>query len=215
MGQGQFARLAFARSFSARGRHAGQGSEMESLDSPDAQGLERFRDYLRLLVRLQIGARPNARIDPSDVVQQTLMEAFEKRAQFRGSTDAEQAAWLRMILARNVADVFRAQGRLKRDVTRERSLDEDLDESSARLGRWLAAEQPSPSEHARLHERAILLAGALARLPEPQREAVILHYWQGCSLAEIASSLDRSASAVAGLLKRGLKNLRTELDGRA
>ena len=120
-----------------------------------------------------------------------------------------------MILARNVADVIRAQGRLKRDVTRERSLDEDLDESSAHLGRWLAADQPSPSEHARLHEQAILLADALARLPDLQREAVILHYWQGCSLADIASSLDRSTTSVAGLLKRGLKNLRTELDGRA
>ena len=170
--------------------------------------LGRFRDYLTVLVRLQLGARPNARIDPSDVVQQTLMEAFEKRDQFRGNTDAEQAAWLRMILARNVADVFRAQGRLKRDVTRERSLDEDLDESSARLGRWLALDQPSPSEHARLHEQAILLADALARLPELQREAVILHYWQGCSLAEIGSSLDRTTSSVAGLLKRGLKQLR-------
>jgi RNA polymerase sigma-70 factor (ECF subfamily) len=212
MGQRQFARLAFARSLTASDRHAGQGPEMESLDFPDAQGLERFRDYLRLLVRLQLGVRPNAGIDPSDVVQQTLMEAFEKRAQFRGTTDAEQAAWLRTILARNVVDALRARGRLKRDVTRERSLDEDLDESSARLGRWLAADQPSPSEHARLHEQAILLADALARLPEFQREALILHYWQGCSLAEIASSLDRSASSVAGLLKRGLKTLRTELD---
>src|SRR5271166_2423616 len=143
---------------------------MESPDSPDAQRLDGFRDYLRLLVRLQLGSRPNPRADPSDVVQQTLMEAFEKRAQFRGSTSAEQAAWLRMILARNVADMLRAQGRLKRDVTRERSLDEELDESSARLGRWLAAEQPTPSEHARLHEQAILLADALARLPEHQRE---------------------------------------------
>jgi RNA polymerase sigma-70 factor (ECF subfamily) len=188
---------------------------MESLDSPDAHLFERFRDYLKLLVRLQFGVRPSARIDPSDLVQQTLMEAFEKRAQFRGSTDDEQAAWLRTILARNVADAFRAQGRLKRDVNRERSLDQDLDESSARLGRWLAADQPSPSEHARLHEQAILLADALARLPELQREAVILRYWQGCSLVEIASSLDRTESAVAGLLKRGLKYLRTELDGRA
>ncbi len=152
---------------------------MEPTDFPDAQGLERFRDYLRLLARLQLGARPSARVDPSDVVQQTLMEAFEKRDQFRGKTSAEQAAWLRRILARNVADVFRAQGRLKRDATRERSLDEELDESSARLGCWLAREQPSPSEHAQSHEQAILLADALARLPEHQREALVLHYWQG------------------------------------
>jgi RNA polymerase sigma-70 factor (ECF subfamily) len=139
---------------------------MDPPDLTDAQGLERFRDYLKLLVRLQFGVPPTARIDPSDLVQQTLMEAFEKRAQFRGNTDDEQAAWLRTMLARNVDEILRAEGRLNRDVNRERSLDEELDKSSARLGRWLAADQPSPSEHARPHEQAILVADALARLPE-------------------------------------------------
>jgi RNA polymerase sigma-70 factor, ECF subfamily len=185
---------------------------MEQGDFPEAGRLERFRDYLRLLARLQLGARPTGRIDPSDIVQQTLMEAFEKRHQYHGETSAEQAAWLRRILAHNVADVLRAQGRLKRDVTRERSLEEQLDQSSARLGNWLALAQPTPSEHAQQHEQAIVLADALARLPEHQREALVLHYWQGRSLAEIGVSLDRSTSAVAGLLKRGLKQLRAQLD---
>lgn len=185
---------------------------MEPVDFPEAGRLERFRDYLRLLARLQLGTSPTGRVDPSDIVQQTLMEAFEKREQFRGNTQAEQAAWLRRILARNVADVFRAQGRLKRDVTRERSLEEQLDQSSARLGSWLALAQASPSEVAQQHEQAILLANALARLPEHQREVLVLHYWQGCSLAEIGASLDRTTSSVAGLLKRGLKQLRTQLD---
>jgi RNA polymerase sigma-70 factor (ECF subfamily) len=185
---------------------------MEAREFPDAGRLERFRDYLRLMARLQLGARPTGRLDPSDIVQQTLMEAFEKRDQFRGGTGAEQAAWLRKILARNVADALRAQGRLKRDVTRERSLEEQMDQSSAQLGRWLALDQPSPSEHAQRHEQAILVADALARLPESQREAVVLHYWQGRSLAEIGVALDRSIAAVAGLLKRGLKQLRAELD---
>jgi RNA polymerase sigma-70 factor, ECF subfamily len=185
---------------------------MEPPEIPEAQGLERFRDYLRLLARLQLGARRTAAVDPSDIAQQTLIEAFEKRDQFRGGTRAEQAAWLRRMLARNVADLLRAQGRLKRDVTRESSLDEKLDESSARLGCWLAVEQPTPSEHAQLHERAIILADALARLPEHQREVLVLHYWQGCTVGEIGVALDRSPSAVAGLLKRGLKHLRAELD---
>jgi RNA polymerase sigma-70 factor (ECF subfamily) len=185
---------------------------MEPRDFPEAQPLERFREYLRLLARLQLGVRPTARIDPSDIVQHTLMEAFEKRDQFRGGSSAEQAAWLRKMLARNVADALRAQGRLKRDANRERSLAEELDQSSARLGAWLPSEQPTPSEHAEQHERAILLADALARLPEHEREVVVLHYWQGCSLAEIGVSLDRSTGSVAGHLKRGLKHLRAELN---
>ena len=73
---------------------------MEPREFPEAGRLERFRDYLRLLARLQLGTSPTGRVDPSDIVQQTLMEAFEKRDQFRGNTQAEQAAWLRRILAR-------------------------------------------------------------------------------------------------------------------
>jgi RNA polymerase sigma-70 factor (ECF subfamily) len=185
---------------------------MEPGGFPEAGRLERFRDYLRLLARIRLGACPTGRIDPSDIVQQTLMEAFVKRDQFRGATSEELAAWLRRILARNVADALRAQGQQKRDVSRARSLEQQMEESSAQLGDWLACEQSTPSEHAQRHEQAILLADALARLPEHQREALILHYWQGCSLAEISVSLERSTTAVAGLLKRGLKHLREQLD---
>jgi RNA polymerase sigma-70 factor (ECF subfamily) len=185
---------------------------MEPGGFPEAGGLERLRDYLRLLARIRLGARLTGRIDPSDIVQQTLMEAFVKRDQFRGATSEERAAWLRRILARNVADALRAQSQQKRDVSRERSLEQQMEESSAQLGDWLAREQSTPSEYAQRHEQAILLADALARLPEHQREALVLHYWQGCSLAEISVSLDRSTTAVAGLLKRGLKHLREQLD---
>ena len=61
-------------------------------------------------------------------------------------------------------------------------------------------------------ERLLRLAEALEALPEAQREAVELHYWQGWSLAEIAAHLDRSTAAIAGLLQRGLKKLRHLLE---
>src|SRR5207253_5004214 len=98
-----------------------------------------------------------------------------------------------------------------RDVARERSLEAALDASSARLQSWLAAEQSSPSQQAERHEQAVRLANALATLPEAQREALVLQHWHGWSLAQIASHLGRSESAVAGLLKRGLKQLRQQL----
>jgi RNA polymerase sigma-70 factor, ECF subfamily len=185
---------------------------MEPRSFPDAPRLERYRDYLRLLTRVQLGRAWGGRLDPSDLVQQTLLEAYQKRDQFRGGTDEAQGAWLRAILARNVADAVRASGRRKRDVTRERSLETELEDSSIRLGAWLAAEQSTPSEHAVRHEQAVLLANALSRLPESQQEALVLHYWQGCTLAEIAGRLDRTTDAVAGLLKRGLKNLRLVIE---
>jgi RNA polymerase sigma-70 factor (ECF subfamily) len=174
--------------------------------------LTRFRDYLRLLARAQLGPRLQAKLDPSDVVQQTLLEAHRDLAQFRGTTSGELAAWLRRILARNLANAARDLGRDKRDVSREQSLQALIEASSARLEAWLAADGPSPSESAGRHEQAARLAAALATLPEPQRLAVELRHLHGWTLNDIAEHLEKSPAAVAGLLHRGLERLRTLLD---
>src|SRR3954454_797088 len=109
---------------------------------------ERFRDYLLLLARSCLGRHERALLAPSDVVQQTLLEAHRKRDQFRGRSDAELAAWLRQMLKYCIADAFRAGGRAKRAAARERSLEAAVEESSSRLEAWLAADQSSPSERA-------------------------------------------------------------------
>jgi RNA polymerase sigma-70 factor (ECF subfamily) len=177
----------------------------------EPQRLEQARKYLRLLARLQLDHRLQSKLDPSDIVQQTMLEAFAKREQFRGSTEAEWLAWLRTMLAHNLADAVRAFAQDKRDVGRERSLEAALQESSRRLEAWLAAEQSSPSQQAHKHDRALRLAAALAELPEANREALIMHYCQDRPLAEIAEQLGRTPAAVAGLLKRGLRELRGKL----
>jgi RNA polymerase sigma-70 factor (ECF subfamily) len=178
--------------------------------SPD-QTLERYRAYLGLLARLQLDPRLQGKIDLSGVVQQTLLEAYQARPRFRAQVSGQQTAWLRRILANNLADEIRKLHTDKRDLGRERSLEAALDESSARLEGWLAADQSSPSQQAERHEQAVRLAQALANLPEAQREALVLQHWHGWSLAEIARHLGRSHAAVAGLLKRGLQQLRAQL----
>jgi RNA polymerase sigma-70 factor, ECF subfamily len=180
------------------------------LQSPGPQ-LERFRAYLGLLARLRLDPRLRAKLDASDIVQQTLLQAQQALAQFRGRTTAEAAAWLRQILANNLAHARRDFGRGKRDVARERSLEADLEQSSARLAVWLAAEQSSPSQRAERNEQILRLAQALETLPAAQREAVELHYWHDWSLADIGAHMSRSAAAVAGLLHRGLQQLRARL----
>jgi RNA polymerase sigma-70 factor (ECF subfamily) len=173
--------------------------------------LERFRSYLVLLARLKLDRKLRGKLDASDVVQQTMLEAHQALESFRGDDVAAQAVWLRQILARNLANAVRDLTRAKRDVRKERSLQADLDASASRLEGWLAAEQSSPSQKMERHERALGLAEALAQLPESQRDAVVLRHLQECSLAEIAAQLDCTTAAVTGLLQRGLKNLRKSL----
>jgi RNA polymerase sigma-70 factor (ECF subfamily) len=186
---------------------------MSSAPDDAGQVLARFRAYLRLLARLHLHPKLRGKLDPSDLVQQTLLQAHQGLQAIRGRSEGEIAAWLRRILARNLAQAVRDFGRECRDVDREQSLEQALAESSARLGAWLAAEESSPVEQAQRNEDALRLAEALEQLPEDRREALVLQHWQGWSVAEIAAHLGRTPAATAGLIKRGLKQLREMLDG--
>jgi RNA polymerase sigma-70 factor (ECF subfamily) len=150
--------------------------------------LEGDRDYLHLLSRVGLDARLRALVDSSDVVQQTLLRAHERIGQFRGACESELLAWLRAILARQMADLARRAGQPHR-VWRQ-SLEAALEQSSARLASWLADEQPSPGEQAQRREQLLHLTEALARLPEDQRTAVELHHLEGyCRFSRDGSSL--------------------------
>src|SRR5205807_112185 len=126
----------------------------EQTDGPHSR-LEHHRDYLRLLARLQIDPRLRSKLDPSDVVQEALLTAHQKLDQFRGQTDAEMAAWLRQILVNHLAQALRKFRGPQRDVAVEQSLEAAVEESSARLERWLAADQPGPGQQL-LHEEQLL-----------------------------------------------------------
>lgn len=170
--------------------------------------LERHREYLRLLARLQLPARLRNKLDPSDVVQQTLLRAHQNLDQFRGETEAELAAWLRQILVHGLADAVRQFAGATRDVALERTLHEAVAGSSARLESLLRSDTTSPSGQVMQQEAFCQLADALALLPEDQCIVVELHHLQGYSVAEVALEVDRTEASVAGLLRRGLKRLR-------
>jgi RNA polymerase sigma-70 factor (ECF subfamily) len=173
--------------------------------------VERYRQYLVMLADRQLDSRLRGKLDASDVVQQTLLEAHQNREQFRGTHEAELVAWLRKILAHNLLDAMRGLRREKRDVAREQSINAAIEQSSVRLEGWLADEQSTPSQKFARQEEAVRLADTMAQLPNAQREALILKNWHGWTVAEIAQHMGRTSAAVAGLLKRGLKQLRQQL----
>jgi RNA polymerase sigma-70 factor, ECF subfamily len=198
-----------------RGAPPAAAPPSEGAGAPGANQSEviaRARDYLRVLARVGLDPRLRwSKVDESDVVQQSLLEAHRDWDQFRGTTGAERFAWLRQILARNLSNLLRDYTRAKRDVNRERVPDPAVEASSVRLERWLAADLTTPGTAAVREEEAVRVALALSELPEQQREAVILRHWHGYSVAEIAAQLSTTPDAVTGLLYRGLKALRTRL----
>jgi RNA polymerase sigma-70 factor (ECF subfamily) len=178
------------------------------------QLLELYRSYLATLARLQIGRRLQGKVDPSDLVQQTFLEAHRDFGQFRGTTEAELVSWLRQILARNLASVVQHYyGTGRRNVRLERELTAELDESSRLLDRGLAAEQSTPSQEAARREQAVLLADALEHLPEDYRRVLVLRNLEALSFAQVARRMGRSVEAVKKLWVRALDRLRRMVGG--
>jgi len=180
------------------------------MDLPPDQpkSLEQLRPYLRALARMQIENQFQAKIDASDIVQLTLLEAHRGLDQFRGESDEELRGWLRRIMARNLADEVRKFRRGKRDAGLEQCLQDALTGSSMCLERYLDGGITSPDNRAIRNEQLIGLSEAIESLPEDQRRAVTLHHLQGKSSAEIAIQMNKTEIAIAGLLRRGLKRLR-------
>ena len=183
------------------------------MQKPEGFRAEDYRSYLAVLARVQLAKAGLLRrkMDASDIVQDVLVQAHTARSQFRGSTAAEFAAWLRQILVNTLVDAQRRFGRQKRDANLEISCSETIDSVAFRMNVIPAADQTSPSEFAARGERALLLATALAALPDDQRTAVELRYLGECTLEEIAQMMNRSKPSAAGLLRRGLEELRLKL----
>lgn len=172
--------------------------------------LARYHPYLRLLAQRSLDSRVAVRVAPSDVVQQTCLEAYRDFGAFRGGSEGEWIAWLRRVLQNTVAQSIEqhvlAQ---KRTIHRERSL--ELEGEEGPLRELAELEGSSPSRRILKGEAAVRLAQAIEKLPPDQAEAIRLRHLEGWALGRLAEHFGRSETAVAGLLKRGLRKLRDHL----
>ena len=182
--------------------------------NPESLGrlLERYRNYLVLLARIQIGRRLQSKVDPTDLVQEVFLDAVRQFPQFQGTTPESFSSWLRKILAGKLAQLIRRYVSVQsRDVRLERSLEADLDSSSNWLEKSLTGGASTPSEAAMRQEKLMALGDALEKLAPDHRNVILLRQIEGVSFGEIAKRLERSEDSVQKLWVRGLEALRKSL----
>ncbi len=187
---------------------AGDGEALDRL-------LARYRNYLRFLAQPGVTGTLGAKADASDVVQDALLQAYKHFASFEGKTQGEWGAWLRKILAREMAMLVRRyRGTASRDVGREKAIKAELDRSSVALLDLVPATSSTPSQVAQVRERGLALADALAELSDDYRQVVVCRNLRHLSWNETAEEMDRTPEAVRKLWTRALKQLGSVLRDR-
>jgi RNA polymerase sigma-70 factor (ECF subfamily) len=173
--------------------------------------LQLHTNYLKILAATQLDAQLRSRVNPSDVVQETLCEAHSKFDQFRGCSGPEFLAWLRCILVNTLAQlVERHLWTAKRDIRREVSL-QAIDQSSRRLEDILVDQRRSPASSVEFHEHVMLLADILAEMPEDYRDVIVFRNLEGLGFKDVAQRMGRSGGAVRMLWLRAMDELRGRL----
>jgi RNA polymerase sigma-70 factor (ECF subfamily) len=155
------------------------------------QLLGRWRPLLWLQARAVLRSELSARVDPSDIVQETLTQAFEDLPKFRGQTEAQWGAWLRSMVAGHAAKVWRYHSAVKRDFARDLALTDT----------FTADQTERPEGQAIDQEEAALLAEAIAKLPDTMREVVVRRAFDGQAFVDGKSGQLPDGDASDGLIE--------------
>jgi len=167
--------------------------------------LEACYRYLLAVANREMCAALRSRIDPVDIVQDTLMKAWRHFPQFEGETEADWLAWLRQILRHNLANERRRHVRTAmRSTRREVPLAKT---ALMQLPDLAAHETPSSGHQGWEQERNEALADALQRLPAHYQQVLHLHTQQGWTFAQVGEPLHCSAEAARKLWRRAADEL--------
>ncbi|HEV3436764.1 MAG TPA: sigma-70 family RNA polymerase sigma factor [Gemmata sp.] len=187
-------------------------------DNPARLGamLEEHRPRLRRMVALRLDPRLHGRIDPSDVIQDTYLEASARLAEYLQKPTLPFFLWLRFLAGQKLVTLHRHHlGRQMRDAGREVSLYRGRlpEASSAALAAQLLGRETRPSEAAVRAELKIRLQEALNTLAPLDREILALRHFEQLSLSETARVLELTESGACRRHLRALKRLKEMLSG--
>ncbi len=165
--------------------------------------LQNYRGYLWGLADRMLDDRAAARLDASDIVQQTCLSVHKQISEFEGQDPAQFAAWLRQIHERNIRNAARNQLHAgKRAIDREKRVSD---------GDVHAARQATASQQVVRSEESARLTRAIALLPPDEQEALRRRYLDGESMVEIAAAMGLTKDALIWLMKRAMTSLREHL----
>jgi RNA polymerase sigma-70 factor (ECF subfamily) len=171
---------------------------------------EMCRSYLGLLARAKVESCLRAKVDASDLVQQTMLEAHRDFDDFQGNSEGEWLAWLRRILAHNAADFIRRYRQTaKRRAQREVPIRHGDESTWAHRAAEPAAEDQTPSQQVAAAEDQLRLTVALDQLPPDYQEVILLRNLQRLPFSEVAERMDRSRPAVQMLWMRAIRKLQS------
>lgn len=170
---------------------------------------DKCRNYLGIVARVQVESWLRVKVDASDLVQQTMLDAYRGFGEFRGNSEGEWLAWLKQILNHNATDfVRRYRGTEKRQQRREVPLNAPAKNLSEGFTREPSAAGESPSELVMQREREIQLADCIAKLSPDHQEVIILRSLQRLPFDEVAQRMDRTRPAVQMLWARAVSKLK-------
>ncbi len=168
------------------------------------QLLEQFRDYLLLIANEDCESWLAEKVGPSDLVQTSLLNGYQRFCQFRGTTEQELRGWLRQILKNGLKKNARHFQAAKRRAKAEIKL-----EANSQLGRGMVDRHQTPQTRLLDDEKQSALVMAIGQLPADQQEIIQLRNVDQLSFKEIGERIGRGEDAARKFWARSIENLKT------
>jgi RNA polymerase sigma-70 factor (ECF subfamily) len=183
---------------------------LEQIQSGDRQAFDHllasYRPYLRRLIQLRLDSRLGARLDVSDVIQETHLEALRRLDSYLERRPLPFTLWLRQTACERLLMLQRFHLKAqRRSVNREVALP---DQSSVQLGQQILAGHSTPSQQVSREELAQRVSAAMSRLAETDREVLIMRHLEGLTNGEVAQALNIESVAASQRYGRALLRLR-------